>query len=205
MLPEPRKLIAIAVGVLLAGAPMMALDLWIDGLLLRQGAYDTETFARRSIRLANSRLSAALATLDTLANEGVGGCSPEQVELVRAAGLSLPWVKQVAVLGAAGQPLCSDFELPAVGPVKVVAQRPVKDSKSVIEVVELENRPSRMVRLRRPTGLGPNSLSALFPADVLTARMFFQSPVSGAYGQLALLDGTVVSDIGERPQDSEAA
>ncbi len=60
MLPEPRKLIAIAVGILLAGAPMMALDLWIDGLMLRQGAYDTETFARRSISLADSRLSAAL-------------------------------------------------------------------------------------------------------------------------------------------------
>jgi sensor c-di-GMP phosphodiesterase-like protein len=205
LLSEPRKLIAIAVGILLAGAPMMALDLWIDGLLLRQGAYDTETFARRSISLADSRLSATLNALDTLAGQGVDDCNPDQVELVRSSGLSLVWVKQIAILGAAGQPLCGDLELPGRSPITVVAQRPVKDSKAVIEVVQLEGQPLRMVRLRLPVGFGLKSLSALLPADVLMARMFFQSPVSGAYGQLALLDGTVVSETGQRPQDSEAA
>ena len=44
-------------GVLLAGAPMLALDMWIDGVILRQGANDTETFARRSVNLAESRLT----------------------------------------------------------------------------------------------------------------------------------------------------
>jgi sensor c-di-GMP phosphodiesterase-like protein len=173
--------------------------------MLRQGAYDTETFARRSISLAESRLAAGVAALDKLAGQGVDSCGPEQIEAIRAAGLSLVWVKQLAVLGAAGQPLCADFELPGNRPVKVIAQRAVKDSTTVIEVVQLEGQPSRMVRLRRPVGLGPNSLSALLPAEVLTARMFFQSPVTGAYGQLALLDGTVISEAGQRPQDSEAA
>ncbi|MET0446339.1 MAG: EAL domain-containing protein [Pseudorhodoplanes sp.] len=203
MLPSPRKLIAIAVGVLLAGAPMMALDLWIDSVILRQGANDTETFAKRSVSLAEMRLGMALKGLEDLSKAGVDDCRPEHSELMKSTGLSIPWVKQMAVLGAAGQPLCGDLDLGGA-PVSVISSRSVRNSPALLEVVQIGDRPQRMVRLRQPAGRGPNSLSALLPSEVLVARMFLQSPIRGTYGQLALDDGTLIDEAGTRPQDSEA-
>ena len=104
-----RKLIAIAVGVLLAGAPIAGLNFWVDGLLVRQSANDVETFARRSIQLADMRLGRRSPSSIRLAERGVDGCRPDQVEALKEAALSDAWVKQFAVLGAAGQPLCSDL------------------------------------------------------------------------------------------------
>ncbi len=198
-----RNLIAIAVGILLAGAPIAGLNFWVDGLLVRQSASDVETFARRSISLAEMGLSSALDALDTLAERGIDGCRPDQVEALKQAALSNAWVKQFAVLGAAGQPLCSDFGL--TGLVKVLAARKVKGSNAEIEVVQLGDRPERMIRLRRPVGPGgTNSLAALLLADVLTAKLGLNSSGVQGYGQLSLLDGTVITEAGTRPSDSEA-
>jgi sensor c-di-GMP phosphodiesterase-like protein len=85
-----------------------------------------------------------------------------------------------------------------------VSSRKIKDSPAVLEVVQIGDRPQRMVRLRHPVGAGANSLSALLPSEVLVARMFIQSPNTGAYGQIALDDGTLIDEAGRRPQDSEA-
>lgn len=203
MLPSPRKLIAIAVGVLLAGAPMLALDMWIDGVILRQGANDTETFARRSVNLAESRLSLAEAALERLVQSGVDQCRPEQIEKLKKIGLTLAWAKQLAVLGPAGQPICSDLDLPHET-VRVLASRDVKDSPSVLEVIQIGEGPERLVRLRRPAGSGVNQVSALLASDVLVARLAIRSPMPGIYGQLALFDGTPIDETGKRPQESEA-
>ena len=165
MSSKVRNLIAIAVGILLAGAPIAGLNFWVDGLLVRQSANDVDTFARRSINLAETRLSSVLAALDTLAGRGVDGCRPDQVEALKQAALSEAWVKQFAVLGAAGQPLCSDFALPKTDVVKVLSSRNVLGSSAAIEVVQVGDRPGRMIRLRRPVGPGgTNSLAALILA-----------------------------------------
>lgn len=204
MLPRSRKLIAIAIGLLLAGAPMLALDQWIEGVILKQGANDTETFARRSVNLAETRLGLAETALATLVEAGVDQCGPEQLNLLRKAGLSVAWVKQMSVLGPAGQPLCADLEWPAEL-VKALASRPVKGSPTVIEVVQLGDQPKRMVRLRRTVGRGAmNHVAAILPADVLIARMTSRYGAPQLYAQIAAFDGTTIAEIGNRPQDSEA-
>lgn len=198
-----KRLIAIAIGILFAGAPIAGLTYWVDGLLIRQSANDAETFARRSIDLADIRLGMALAALNGLAERGVDGCRPDQVEALKAANLSVAWVKQFSVVGAAGQPQCSDLALS--GLVKVVASRRVADSKAEIEVVELGNSPARLVRLRRPVGpAGTDSLAALISPEVLMARLGLSRSGTQDYGQFALLDGTVIAEVGRRPSDSEA-
>jgi EAL domain-containing protein (putative c-di-GMP-specific phosphodiesterase class I) len=198
-----RKLIAIAVGILLAGAPMIGLHLWVDGLLVRQSASDIETFARRSVNLADARLGLALSGLATLAKRGVDGCRADQVAALGEASLSSPWVKQFSVLGAAGQPLCADVALP--GLVRVLSSRKVQGSDAEIEVVQIDGRPGRMVRLRQPAGPGGTaSLAALVLPEVLIARLGMRERVGAEYAQLALLDGTMISELGTRPTDSES-
>jgi len=200
---KSRKLIAIAIGLLFAGAPIAGLNFWVDGLLIRQSANDVETFARRSINLADLRLDSALAALNALADRGVDGCRPDQVEAIKAASLSAAWVKQISVVGPAGQPLCSDLALQ--GLVKVVSARKVRNSDAEIEVVQIGDPGTRMVRLRRPVGPGgTSSLAALVSPEVLTAKLGLQKSGAHGYGQLALLDGTVITETGTRPSDSEA-
>jgi sensor c-di-GMP phosphodiesterase-like protein len=197
-----KNLIAIAVGILLAGLPMVGLNLWVDGLLVRQSASDVETFARRSVHLADTRLGAALGALERLAARGVDGCRPDQVAALNKASLSVAWVKQFALLGAAGQPLCADLQLS--GLVKVLSARKVQGSSAEIEVVQLGEQPDRMVRLRLPVGpAGTTSLAALLLPDVLMARLGLQGGNGAGYAQLALVDGTAVADVGARPSDSE--
>lgn len=197
-----KKLIAGAVGVLLAGVLIFALDRWIDRLIVRQTVSDIETFSRRSIELAESRLGAALTTLDDLARRGVDDCRPEQIEALKMASLSVAWVKQIAILGPAGQPICGDPKL-AAETIKVLGGRPVKGSNAVIEVVQIGDRPSRMVRLRREAGLGANSIAALLSSDVLVSQLG-NSTDQGGFAELALLDGTVINEIGNRPSDGDA-
>lgn len=195
-----RKLIAIAVGILLAGAPIAGLNFWVDGLLVRQSSNDAETFARRSIQLATMRLESALAKLDSLADRGVDGCRPDQIAALKEATLSDPWVKQYAVIGPAGQALCSDFGL--TGVVKVLSSRKVQGTGAELEVVQLGDQPARLVRLVRPVGAA-NSLAALILPDVLIAKIGLKTSGREGYGQLALVDGTVITEIGTRPSDSE--
>jgi sensor c-di-GMP phosphodiesterase-like protein len=198
-----RKLIAIAIGILLAGAPIVGLNFWVDGLLVRQSASDVETFARRSIHIADRRLGMVLTSLQNLASRGIDGCRPDQVEALRSASLSVAWVKQYAVLGAAGQPLCSDLALP--GLVKVISARAVRGSDAEIEVVQLGDQPERMVRLRQPVGPGgTTSLAALMLPDVLITGFGMKSGYGAEYAQLAVVDGTVLTEVGTRPADSEA-
>lgn len=199
--PKLKKLIAVAVGVLLASVPIFALDGWIDRLIVRQSATEIETFARRSISLADMRLGASLAALDDLARRGIDGCRPEQIDALNAASLSVAWVKQMSVLGPAGQPLCTDSSV-TVGPINVLGARPVKGSTAMIEVVQIGDRLIRMVRLRRQTGLGANSVAALLPASVLSAQMGHNAD-PGSYAEIALMDGTIIDEIGNRPADAE--
>ena len=195
-----RNLIAIAVGVLLAGAPMVGLNLWVDGLLVRQSASDVETFARRSVQLADARLSAALAALDKLAERGVNGCRPDQITALNEAALSVAPVKRFTVIGPAGQPLCADLALP--GLVRVLSSRTVQGTDAEIEVIQIGEQGGRMVRLRRPAGSsGTTSLAALLMPEVLISRLGGRDT---GYAQLALVDGTVIMEIGERPADSES-
>jgi EAL domain-containing protein (putative c-di-GMP-specific phosphodiesterase class I) len=200
--PKSRKLIAIAVGTLLSTAPILALDFYIDSLILRQNTSEAETFARRSMLLAEERLGVTLAALDTLAQRGVDDCRADQVDALKAANLTIPWVKQMAVLGAAGQPLCTDLS-PPNGAQQVLSSQPIKDSDTTLEVVQSGEPPLRLVRLRRPVGLGPNSLAALLPVEVLVARFGIGPDRRATYFQLSLLDGTIVDTAGRPPPDSD--
>lgn len=201
MLPNSRKLIAIAVGILLSAAPIVALDFYVDGLIARQHTTDAETFARRSVQLAEDRLGAAMAALDRLVQSGVDDCRPEQIDLLRSANLAVPWVKQFAVLGPAGQPRCSDLTLP-VGAVQVLASQPVKDSPAEIEVVRLGEQPRRLVRLRLPLGPGASALAALIAPDVLVARFGIAKTDPQGFFQLALGKQTIDS-AGRLPPDTD--
>ena len=106
------NIIAIVAGVLLTGAPLVAFDFWLGGLIDRQGQEGVDTSARRAISLAESRITQTIATLDGLAARGVDSCQPSNIEAMRHAAFDTIPVKEIALVGADGQTQCTDLGLP---------------------------------------------------------------------------------------------
>ena len=108
-----KKLIAAVIGVLLAGLPLAAFDIWLEQLVERQSSEDIFSNARRTIQLIDTRLTEVTAALDGLAAQGVASCGPADLEKLRRAALATSPAKEIGVIAPNGQMLCSDLGIPA--------------------------------------------------------------------------------------------
>jgi sensor c-di-GMP phosphodiesterase-like protein len=157
-----KNLIAIVAGVFLAGAPLVAFDVWLGGLIERQGQEEVDTSAKRAISLAESRVGQAVAALDDLAARGVDSCRPDHLTLMRQADFVTAPIKEVGVIAGDGQTLCTDLGLP-LGDRQVLSSEPLAGADGyTLDIVQFGDG-ERMVRLRRKVGAGPNGIAALMP------------------------------------------
>ena len=199
-----RNIVAIVAGVLLAGAPLVAFDFWLGGLIDRQGQEEVDTSAKRAIALAESRVTQVIATLDGLAARGVDSCRPSDVEAMRQAAFDTMPVKEIAVIGPDGQTLCTHLGLP-LGQRKMVASEPLVGANWYsFDIIQLENG-QPMVRLRRQVGAGPNGIAALVPAFLFLPQISTQGGPFSAYAHIATANSTIIAHIGERPDAVDAA
>src|SRR5581483_8081956 len=58
-----RNLIAIAIGILAVGVPLLGFNLWLSRLVTQQGQEDVQASAARAIRLAESRVAESVAVI----------------------------------------------------------------------------------------------------------------------------------------------
>ena len=93
-----RNLIAIAAGVVLAGAPLIAFDYWLDYVVDSQGSAEVATAARRAVALAELRLNQTIRALDELVAQGVSSCQPSHVEAMRQAAFNTSTIKELAII-----------------------------------------------------------------------------------------------------------
>jgi len=192
-----RNIVAIVAGVLLAGAPLVAFDFWLGGLIDRQGQEEVDTSAKRAIALAESRVTQVIATLDGLAARGVDSCRPDDVEAMRQTAFDTMPVKEIEVVGPDGQTLCTDLGLP-LGQRKLVSSEPlVGASWYSLDIIHLENG-RIMVRLRRQVGAGPNGIAALVPAFLFLPQVSSQGGPFSAYACIATASGAAIGNVGER-------
>ena len=96
-------MIAIAVGVLLAGAPLLAFNFWLGGLIDRQGREEVDTSAKRADHIAETRVASVIGALDELVERGVDSCRPDDIEAMRRATFDTMPVKEIAIVGPDGQ------------------------------------------------------------------------------------------------------
>ncbi len=198
-----RNLVAIAVGVLLAGAPLVAFNFWLSGLIDRQGQTEIETSAKRAIALAESRVAIVIGALDGLAARAVDSCRPSQIDAMRQAAFDAMPVKEIAVLGPDGQTLCSDNGLP-LGARKVIASEPLEGAEGYsLDIVQLETK-QHMVRLRRKIGAGPNAIAALVPAALFLPQVSTQGGPFSAYAHISTGKGALLGEVGQRPHPAGA-
>jgi sensor c-di-GMP phosphodiesterase-like protein len=198
-----RNLIAVAVGVLLAGAPLVAFDFWLDGLIDRQGQAEVATAARRAVALANARLNQTIEALDELAAQGVNSCQPGAIDAMRQAAFSAMPIKEVALVGPEGQTLCTHLALP-LGQRKLIASVPLVGADGyTIDIMQIASG-QQMVRLRRKVGAGPNEIAALVPALLFLPQVSMEGSPFSAYAHLATRDGALIGVTGERPNSADA-
>ena len=198
-----KNVVAIVVGVVLAGAPLLAFDFWLSGLIDHQGQEEVDTSVKRAIALAEFRVSQVIATLDGLAARGIDSCRPADIAAMRQASFDTTPIKEIAIVGADGQTLCTDLGLP-LGQRKLIASEPLSGANWYsFEVVQLENGQS-MVRLRRKAGTGPNDIAAVVPAVLFLPQVSSHGDLFSAYAHIATANGMPIGDIGVRPDTADA-
>jgi hypothetical protein len=69
-----RKLVAVAFGVVLGGAPLVGFNLWLGRVIDRQGEEDIQLTAKRAVGIVEARLGRVIASLDNLVSRGVDSC-----------------------------------------------------------------------------------------------------------------------------------
>jgi sensor c-di-GMP phosphodiesterase-like protein len=198
-----RNLIAIAAGIVLAGAPLIAFDFWLNGLIDTQGGVEVGTAARRAVSLADSRLGQVVKTLDTLAAQGVNSCEPAHIDAMREAAFKSTPIKEIAIIGPDGRTLCTQSG-PPPGQRQTLLTAPLGGADGyALDVIQLENA-QRMVRLRHQAGAGPNAIAALVPTMLLLPQVSIDGSPFSAYAQIATAGGELIGATGERPEPSNA-
>jgi sensor c-di-GMP phosphodiesterase-like protein len=191
-----RNLIAMAAGTLIAGVPLIAFNGWLAGQVDRQGQREMTTASRRALALAETRIAAAVATLDKIAESAPTACSPAAMQSLGQAAFEAASVKQVGLLAADGGVICSEPESP-VGIKEVVSSQPILErSDTRLEAVRLTDGQG-MLRVRR---LGaPVEPFVLVPSSLLLPQVSLDGSPVRAYAAILAQDGTSMAATGERP------
>ena len=190
-----RNLVALGVGVLLAGTCMLAFDVWLDRLIDQQGQEDVETAAKRAITLAEARVSQVVGALNGLAERGIDTCEPAQINAMRLAAFTTVPVKEIAILGAEGEPLCTDLGLP-IGERQLLSSEALKGAADYsIDVLRMPGG-ERAVRLRRKVAGGPRSIAALVPAILFLPQVSSHGSPFSAYAHMVTAQGSPIGAVG---------
>ena len=208
-----QHIVAIAVGVLVASAPLVAFNFWLSGVIDRQGQAETDSAARRMVALGESRVGEVTRALDDLVRRRVTTCDAVNAEALQTAALVTAPIKEVAIVGPAGINLCSHLNIAFVAagadrstdldPVqrRVASSGPLAPGGSYsLDVLSIANGP-QMVRLRRGTGEGLNEIAALMPATLFLPQATSSSDRFYAHVRIETRDGAVIGESGERPNN----
>jgi sensor c-di-GMP phosphodiesterase-like protein len=199
-----RNVFAIVVGAVVAGAPMFALNFWLEGLIDRKGEAEVGTAAKRAIALAEARVKDAVGALDGLAARGVNGCEPVQVEAMRFAAFSTIPVKEIAIVGPDAETLCTDLGLPLGERTMLSSELLVGAAGYWLDIIVLPAG-ERMVRLRRQVGGGPNGVAALIPTTLFLPQVSTQGGPFSAYARIITRQGTVIGEVGDRAKGDDSS
>ena len=181
-------------GILIAGVPVALFNYWLNNLILEQIRDEVDSTARRSITLAESRIGQAMNALEDLARRGVTTCSPEDIDALRRANLDASSVTEFSIVDASGRTLCSDLGV-ALRHRVVLSSEGVAESNVIMDVMVVDDKPQRMLRVRRPTDT--NSVAALIAGDLLITKVSTQGGLLlNAHGRIATTDGTVLATVG---------
>jgi sensor c-di-GMP phosphodiesterase-like protein len=194
-LVELRKYnwLAAAMGIVLTGVPM----LWFNAWLKKQGDAEALIVANRAIDLVELRIGDTVEVLNELAGQGVDSCNPSNVEALRQKVFLSGPIKELALVAANGQTLCTDEGNPP-GTRDVMASAATPGNAVMLDMIWLGDLQERMLRVRRLASGKPH-LAALLPASLMLPQISRHGGNSAGYARLTLADGTLVGVVGAEP------
>jgi len=200
--PLPRfyknKVLAAAVGIVLAVAPVY----WFTSWLVGQGEAEASVAANWSIGFIDTTIDAVVGKLGELATQGIDACSPANVDVLRQSVFGGGPIKELALVGPSGQTLCTDSGT-VFPPRDVMASAATANPDVMLDVVRLVGRDDRALRVRY---VGPGrkpALAALVPVELLLPRLAPSGGPLPGTASLSLGDGTLVGTSGDETNSVE--
>jgi len=195
--PARRKLLAaIAIGVVLAGPPVAALNIWLGGLVERQAREELDQAGRRHMVLSEARVERTVAALDELAARGIDSCRIAHVDALRQTTFGTTPVKELSIVASDGRTLCTDVgNQPEQR--KVISSEPLSaGNRNLLELVRLGGQSTQWLRIRRPgTGNG-NGVAALIPAALFVPQLSLAGGPLKFQARMLTAGGAVIAESG---------
>src|SRR5262249_36388672 len=200
-----RKLGAAIAGIVLASAPLLALQYLLDRYIDKQGFEEVEATAKRGMRLAENRIRRSVSALTELARSGAASCKPSGIAALNAAALHIVPVKELAVIGPDGATLCTNLGLPTAGRQVVSSEAFAFAANSFIDIIAMPLGGEHFVRIRRMDPDGSNGLAALIPSELVLPQVSNTGGPLRVYTGMVSRDGTLIGERGARPQSGQPA
>ncbi len=196
MSPRRKLLVAIGIGVVLAGPPVAAFNIWLSGLVERGGRQELETAARRHMVLAEARVGRVLETLDDLAKRNIDSCRPAHIEALRQATFASIPIKELSIVAPDGRTLCTDIGNQADQRRVLSTESVAAGSPVLMEVMRLGANGDPWVRFRRPGAGSGNGLAALVPIALFVPQVSNGGQPMNFHARMLTANGALVAESG---------
>src|ERR1044071_5694455 len=182
------NIFAAIVGVLVAGAPVLVFNAW----LRNQGEDEASFTANWALAYAEARIGQAAGVIKGLAARGVDSCKPPHVEAMHRTALQTGPVKELVLIGANGQTICTDSG--AQTRPHVIVSVATADRELMLDLVRVAD--ERFLRVRRTGQLDKPALAALVPASLLLPQVSIHgTPLNGSL-RLMFASGVQIAEAG---------
>jgi sensor c-di-GMP phosphodiesterase-like protein len=195
--PRSRNLAAIVVGVLLAGIPVAALNVWLFVFAERQVRSELDLSALRTAGLAEGRLAHAARALDDLALRGIDSCRQDHVEALRRAAFAVTPAKEFTIVAPDGRTLCSDHGNGAEVRTIVASEPLIENRRHVLDLVRLGDNARQWVRIRRPGAGQSNGVAVLIPTELLVPNVSTRGGSLDSHVRVVARGGMHIASAGE--------
>lgn len=188
--------------MVLAGPPVAALNIWLNGLVERQGQEELELAARRHMALSEARIARTVAALDELAARAIDSCRPSNIDALRQATFATTPVKELSIVALDGRTLCTDVgNQPEQR--KVLTSEPLSGgSRNLLELVRLGDQPESWLRIRRPGAAPNNGVAALVPAALFVPQVSAAGAPPSFRARMLTAGGALIAEAGQVAPDA---
>lgn len=179
---------AIVVGVAAAGVPVLAFNWWVKS----HGEDEVSLTAAWALGHAEAQIGQVISAINELSARGIEGCKPPQVEAMRRAAWQTAPVKEVMLIGANGQIVCSDSGVLTRPQVIVTVATANRDF--MLDLVRVAD--ERFLRVRKMGHLDKPAIAALVPAGLLLPQVSINGgPLTGSV-RLMFAGGAQIAEAG---------
>lgn len=201
-----QKVGAVAAGVLVAGACLVAFNYGAQQFAVRQGYDELRMAAERNLALSEERLTRLVEILNDLQERGHGTCDAAHMQVLEQTALSVPAIKELALVTADGHTACTTLGPPGASRMVLSAHPIPGHAQMVLEVVSIGDVGDAMLRIRRvPDNNGPG-LAVMIPGSRIFSHRFERmDPESAGLTRAEMGDGTRIGQNGKLQASGEDA